>query len=246
MASGKWNTFLNMIGLVDDSVDDEEALDQYGSGRYGRPSTYVPPRSQSTQSRRSGASSGGGTRSFLPSRSSSANRSNAGSTRRTYGVEDDTRSTNTRRQTASRFEEEPRASSNSRQPFNPSPTSRAHLNDYAPEQQRSSRFEPQPRERDREEPAPRRASAPSANRTVVLNLLNLRDANKVISSLVRGNTIVMTIETDDPMMRQRIVDTLSGAVYALEATIRRASESTYLLAPRDVDVQAAYDADDRF
>ena len=249
MASGKLNKFLSIIGFVDDiSADDDESLEQYGSGRYGRPSTYVPQRSQSTQERRTTGKTGR-TRSFLPSR---AGKSNANNNRRTYGEEAEARQPAPRRREASRFEEQPRsATGNARQPFNPSQTSRAHLNDFGEAPARASRFGQQPRERERardfEEPAAqRRQTVQGGNRTVVMNLMNLRDANKVISSLVRGNTIVMTIETDDPMMRQRIVDTLSGAVYALEATIRRASDQTYLLAPRDVDVQSSYDMDERF
>ena len=56
----------------------------------------------------------------------------------------------------------------------------------------------------------------------------------------------MTIETNDPDLRQRIIDTLSGAVFALSATIYQASDRTYLLAPRNVDVSLAYDVDNEF
>jgi FtsZ-interacting cell division protein YlmF len=45
---------------------------------------------------------------------------------------------------------------------------------------------------------------------------------------------------------QRAVDTLSGAVFALHATIRKASERTYLIAPSGVEVNETYDMDRRF
>ena len=93
---------------------------------------------------------------------------------------------------------------------------------------------------------PRQAARPATNRTVMLTLNNLRDANKVITALVKGNTIVMTLEIDDPRLRERVLDTLSGAVFALDANIRKASELTYLLAPKTVNVKSAYEVEDHF
>ena len=52
--------------------------------------------------------------------------------------------------------------------------------------------------------------------------------------------------TDDERTLQRAVDTLSGAVYALHATIRKASETTYLLAPEGVEVNTSYMGRDRY
>ena len=39
---------------------------------------------------------------------------------------------------------------------------------------------------------------------------------------------------------------LSGAVFALHATIRKASDKTYLIAPSGVEVNETYDVDRRF
>ena len=47
-------------------------------------------------------------------------------------------------------------------------------------------------------------------------------------------------------MYKRQVDTLSGAVFALHATIRKASDKTYLIAPSGVEVNETYDVDRRF
>ena len=80
----------------------------------------------------------------------------------------------------------------------------------------------------------------------MFSLENLKDANMVITALVKGNTIVMTLNTDDEHLKERIVDTLSGAVFALDATIRKASYQSYLLAPKSVNVKAAYEVDDQF
>ena len=50
----------------------------------------------------------------------------------------------------------------------------------------------------------------------------------------------------DAATMQRAVDTLSGAVFALHATIRKASDRTYLIAPNGVEVNETYDTDRRF
>ena len=79
----------------------------------------------------------------------------------------------------------------------------------------------------------------------MFELYELRDANKVISALVQGNTIIFTIVNPDPTMATRIVDTLCGAAYALRASISQAAEQTYLLAPQSVSVRTASGHQDR-
>ena len=69
---------------------------------------------------------------------------------------------------------------------------------------------------------------------------------EVIDNLIRGNTIVLTMDELDGHLMQRAVDTLSGAVFALHATIRKASDKTYLIAPSGVEVNETYDVDRRF
>ncbi len=68
----------------------------------------------------------------------------------------------------------------------------------------------------------------------------------VIDNLILNNTVVLTMDDLDEKLMQRAVDTLSGAVFALHATIRKASERTYLIAPMTVEVNETYDTDNRF
>ena len=77
-------------------------------------------------------------------------------------------------------------------------------------------------------------------------LHNLEDCCDVIDNLIMNNTVVLTMDNLDDRLMQRAVDTLSGAVFALHATIRKASERTYLIAPMTVEVNETYDTDDRF
>lgn len=212
--SGGFNKFLNFIGLVDDDQPQDNRMDDYGSGSYGRPGAYVPNRQR-------GDSRSAGNRRSIPAQ---GGRSNFGPTRRFD--DDDSRYGAARR--SARFED----SNQEPAPRAPRMRSRFEEND-------------EPEEFTAPVQRPPRGSA-SNGRTVMISLENLKDANMVITALVKGNTIVMTLNTNDEHLKERIIDTLSGAVFALDATIRKASYQTYLLAPKSVNVKAAYEVDDQF
>ena len=72
------------------------------------------------------------------------------------------------------------------------------------------------------------------------SLRTLKDCCKVIDELIANNTVVLTMEEMDGSLMQRALDTLSGAAFALNANIRKASDRTYLLAPTSVDVNEGY------
>ena len=102
---------------------------------------------------------------------------------------------------------------------------------------------------ERYDDAPQRASSRSGayrQRTVMFTLHNLEDCCDVIDNLILNNTVVLTLDDLDAHLMQRAVDTLSGAVFALHATIRKASDKTYLIAPSGVEVNETYDVDRRF
>lgn len=54
--------------------------------------------------------------------------------------------------------------------------------------------------------------------------------------LVEGKTVLLNLEDVDGALRRRMIDFIAGAAYALNATIKKASSSSYFIAPRDVDV----------
>ena len=97
------------------------------------------------------------------------------------------------------------------------------------------------------EPASTRAQTRAQRqRTLMCSLNTLEDCCDVIDSLIAGNVVVLTLDDIDPKLTQRAIDTLSGAVFALNATIRKASDRTYVLAPNTVEVNETYDVERRF
>lgn len=223
--SGGFGKVLEFIGLVDDEPQ-EIYEDEYESGNYGRPQTYTPQRTQRAQTR---------------------SRQELTTTRRTASTYEPTRTPRMSRTTSnSRFDQPQRSTQRRSNAFVERVDERSENRyDYSP---RTSRFGSVDGAMERYEDAPARSarSASVRQRTVMYSLHSLEDCCDVIDNLILSNTVVLTLDDLDPQLMQRAVDTLSGAVFALHATIRRASDRTYLIAPSGVEVNETDDFDRRF
>jgi len=129
-------------------------------------------------------------------------------------------------------------------PRRPSESARSTGYDYTP--RAGSRFSNLDSTAPRAPAEPRPAPPRARQRTLMCSLNTLEDCCDVIDSLIAGNVVVLTLDGIDPKLTQRAIDTLSGAVFALSATIRKASERTYVLAPNTVEVNETYDVERRF
>ena len=228
--SGGFNKFLNFIGLVDDVEPNESYGEEYNTGSYGRQPTYVPQRQRASQQGTQARSNANARRS-LPAQ---AGRSNYGGAQRTYGGEEEYRVPN--RRSAAPQDEYQDAYNEAPRSARTQTRARSRFEEEEPQQQ------PQQRQN---MPAPRMRVSPRP-RTDMCSLRTLEDCCEVIDKLIAGNTIVLTMDELDGYLMQRAVDTLSGAVFALHATIRKASDKTYLIAPMGVEVNETYDVDRRF
>jgi len=230
--SGGFNKVLEFIGLVDDEDPRDIYEDEYDSGNYGRPQAYAPQRAPRTQAR--------------PRQEMTARRPASG-----Y---EPTRTPRMSRGTSSSRFDQPSHTSPA-----PARRSNAYMErgdertagryDYTP---RTSRFgslmEEESAPRFNEETALQRPTRVPGGRqrTVMFSLHSLEDCCDVIDNLILNNTVVLTMDDLDAKLMQRAVDTLSGAVFALHATIRKASDRTYLIAPSGVEVNETYETDRRF
>ena len=228
--SGGLNKLLNFIGLVDDEESRDTYGEEYSSDSYGRKAAYTPARPGRATTGRAAApraSSQAPRRLSQPARESSRYESRYESR---YGGRsgagyDDYRAAE--RRAASRFDD------SGYTPRQPSRYDR-------PQEPRYGGNAPQ-------RAAPQRAMRVSPrSRTVMYSLHSLEDCCEVIDQLIANNTVVLTMDELDGRLLQRAVDTLSGAVFALHASIRKASDKTYLLAPMSVEINEAYDVDKRF
>jgi len=227
--SGGFNKLLNFIGLVDDEDTQDTYGEEYSGDNYGRRAAYTPARQQrpTTGSSRAPQSRTSAQR-RLPESSARSSRYDSRAPR---GY-DDYRTGE--RRTASRFDD----------------------SGYAPaprQPRQASRYSQQPDPRyDSNRNLPQRVSPQRSmrvsqrSRTVMYSLHSLEDCCEVIDQLIANNTVVLTMDELDGHLLQRAVDTLSGAVFALHASIRKASDRTYLVAPMSVEVNDTYDLDRRF
>lgn len=62
------------------------------------------------------------------------------------------------------------------------------------------------------------------------------DASVIIKYLKENKTCVVNVENIDIAESQRIVDFLSGGIYALDGSIERVSNDIFIVAPRNVEV----------
>lgn len=83
------------------------------------------------------------------------------------------------------------------------------------------------------------------HRMMIYQLSTYEDARDVIDDLLESHSVLINLEGLDLEEAQRIIDTLIGACYAINATIKKAAQQTYLLAPETVEVAGTYAEDNR-
>lgn len=87
-------------------------------------------------------------------------------------------------------------------------------------------------------------AASPRHRMMIYQLTNYEDARDIIDDLLDDHSVLINLESLDLDDAQRIIDTLIGACYAINATIKKAAQQTYLLAPSSVEIAGTY-ADER-
>lgn len=82
--------------------------------------------------------------------------------------------------------------------------------------------------------------------TMVYYISSLSECAAVIRDIIGGISAVINFDDTDDRMSQRIIDTLAGAAFALNAKIRKITDSTYLIAPENVNVNTSRHIDRRY
>ena len=62
------------------------------------------------------------------------------------------------------------------------------------------------------------------------------DAAKAADELRNRKAVILNMENVDKALTRRVVDFLSGCVYALEGQVKKIAQSTYLFCPRNMDI----------
>ena len=71
---------------------------------------------------------------------------------------------------------------------------------------------------------------------VLFHAKTFDDAARAADELRRKKAIILNMENVDKSLTRRVVDFLSGAVYALDGSVKKVAQSTYLFCPHNMDV----------
>ena len=71
---------------------------------------------------------------------------------------------------------------------------------------------------------------------VLFHAKTFDDAAKASDELRRKKAIILNMENVDKSLTRRVVDFLSGSVYALDGSVKKIAQSTYLFCPHNMDV----------
>ena len=82
-------------------------------------------------------------------------------------------------------------------------------------------------------------------RVLIYKPLSYEDTQNIIDNLKEKKSIVVNLDDLDTDVAQRILDFISGAVYALNGSIRKAARNIFVIAPFNVDVSSNNNEDDQ-
>ena len=71
---------------------------------------------------------------------------------------------------------------------------------------------------------------------VLFHARTFDDAAKASDELRRRRAVILNMENVDKALTRRVVDFLSGCVYALDGSVKKVAQSTYLFCPHNMDV----------
>lgn len=75
-------------------------------------------------------------------------------------------------------------------------------------------------------------------RVVVIQPESFEEARDITNHLKSKKPIVINLESVDKAVARRIIDFLSGAVYALDGSIQKVSNGIFIIAPNNVDIMS--------
>ncbi len=73
-------------------------------------------------------------------------------------------------------------------------------------------------------------------RVVVIQPESFDEARDITNHLKSKKPIVVNLESVDKTVARRIIDCLSGAVYALDGSMQKVSNGIFIIAPNNVDI----------
>ena len=70
----------------------------------------------------------------------------------------------------------------------------------------------------------------------IIPVIAIDDAAKAADELRKRKAVILNMENVDKALTRRVVDFLSGSIYALEGNVKKIAQSTYLFCPYNMNV----------
>lgn len=83
---------------------------------------------------------------------------------------------------------------------------------------------------------PSMSSAANKQEVVLFRPGSFNDTSKAADDLRNRRAVVVNMENVDKAMARRVVDFLSGCVYALDGDVKKIAQSAYLFCPHNMDI----------
>ncbi len=77
-------------------------------------------------------------------------------------------------------------------------------------------------------------------RMVVFQPQTYEDTQTIIDNLKSRKPVIVNLESLNVDVAQRVLDFISGAIYALDGSVRKVSKGIFLLAPKGVDISGNF------
>lgn len=71
---------------------------------------------------------------------------------------------------------------------------------------------------------------------VLFHAKTFDDAAKAADELRKKKAVILNMENVDKGLTRRVVDFLSGSIYALDGSVKKIAQSTYLFCPHNMDI----------
>ena len=100
----------------------------------------------------------------------------------------------------------------------------------------------QPRKVTRQErqPVPMRSASSSGLELIIRQPSSFDDSQEICDLLKQERAIIVNLENVDRELAQKMMDFISGAIYALDAKIHQISGSIFCISPAKVDISGDY------
>ena len=85
-------------------------------------------------------------------------------------------------------------------------------------------------------------STGSKQEVVLFRPTSFNDTSKAADDLRSRKAVLLNLENVDKAMSRRVVDFLSGCVYALDGSVKKVAQSAYIFCPHNMDVVGDLDA----